>query len=192
MKVKGIGETIHRSILLNVVKTTGEVMFIQVHYLLLLKCLRLMHLRLLLGGVTIITLILQELRCIWLWLERPILSTSKKTTCTWELKKTTLSVSVLPEEYHQYEFMFVSQRFSQNRFILPSVSLCWFQVCNKKRLSETASTAGSSWIRLPGLVNCIWSSWTLRTTHTFLSKKHHVCSPRNHQNASPIIFHGIG
>lgn len=64
MKVKGIGETIHRSILLNVVKTTGEVMFIQVYYLLLLKCLRLMHLRLLLGGVTIITVILQELRCI--------------------------------------------------------------------------------------------------------------------------------
>lgn len=172
MKVKGIGETIHRSILLNVVKTTGEVMFIQVQYLLLLKCLRLMHLRLLLGGVTIITLILQELRCIWLWLERPILSTSKKTTCTWELKKTTLSVSVLPEEASSYEFMFVSQGFDKTDSFYPQFP-CVFQVCNVYGFPKHP-TAGSSRIRLPGLVNCIWSAWTLRTTHTFLANHHEI------------------
>lgn len=107
-------------------------MFIQVQYLLLLKCLRLMHLRLLLGGVTIITLILQELRCIWLWLERPILSTSKKTTCTWELKKTTLSVSVLPEEVSSYEFMFVSQGFDKTDSFYPQFPCVGSRYATKK------------------------------------------------------------
>ena len=168
-------------------------MFIQVHYLLLLKCLRLMHLRLLLGGVTIITLILQEFRCIWLWLERPILSTSKKTTCTWELKKTTLSVSVLPfQSIIIWIHVCESKVFTKQIHFTLSFLVLVPGMQQKRRLSDTPHSI-HSWIFLDPMalstasgVRGLWGLLTLSCPKT--SRLLTTKSPKCFTNYFPWNF----